>query len=216
MASTRLLGKKTVALILVAGVAVSACTTSDDNTYSRRDVGQIIETTQGRVISSRNVEVQSENTPIGAAAGGAAGGVIGNTVGSGAGNTLATVAGVLLGAGIGYLAERELRSNEGVEYLVEMEDGRTVTIVQNSEEGIAIPDGSPVLIQFGAEYTRIVQIDESSVRRPSGSGSGSIYGAGASGSGTGGGGLDIWQNPDLEPSGSATQLSQSGNGTPLQ
>ncbi|MEM9043751.1 MAG: glycine zipper 2TM domain-containing protein [Pseudomonadota bacterium] len=152
------INKKAVALALTGGLVLSGCAVSDSNTYSREDVGRIIETSEGRVLSWRPVTVESENSPLGTAAGGAAGGVIGNTIGAGSGNTVATVAGVLIGAGIGYLTERELRSNEGLEYIVEMEDGRTVTIVQNGEVETAIPAGSRVLIQFGYDYTRVTQI----------------------------------------------------------
>ena len=118
---------------------------------------------------------------IGTAGGAAVGGVIGSTVASGTEGTLATVAGALIGAGVGYLAEQELRGGQGVEYIVEMDDGRAVTIVQNlSSTDAPIPDGTPVMVQYGGDYTRIVPM---SGRAPVGRRSGS----------------DEWINPDLEP-----------------
>ncbi|MEM1276417.1 MAG: glycine zipper 2TM domain-containing protein [Pseudomonadota bacterium] len=149
---------RTLGATMTAGILLAGCAVSDNNTYSRADVGRIIETSEGRILSWRPITVKSENGPLGTAAGGAAGGVIGNTIGAGSGNTLATVAGVLVGAGIGYLTEEALRSNTGVEYIVEMEDGRHVTLVQNGDPEEAIPAGSRVLVQYGYDYTRITQI----------------------------------------------------------
>jgi len=210
-------GPKALALPLIACFAVGACTTSDADTYSRRDVGQIIETSQGRVVSSRPVDVRDENSSLGTVAGGAAGGAIGNTIGSGSGNALATVAGIIIGAGIGYMTERELRENEGVEYLVETEDGRIATIVQIAKAEDAIADGTSVLIQYGTDYTRITPLDNV----PAANGGGATGGGGAGGApGTGvsgtGGGSEVWQNPDLIPEGSETSYIQSGHSMPPQ
>ena len=168
---------------LAACLALTACSTADSNTYTSRDVGQVIETSQGRVLSSRPVEIDSDQgSAAGPLAGGAIGGATGLQIGSGRGNLLAAVIGAVIGAGIGYLAENEIRSGDGIEYIVELEDGRVVTLVQNStddEEPIA--NGQPVLIQFGNEYTRITRLETDIA--PSG----------------GAGGTSGWSNPDTLP-----------------
>lgn len=177
-----------LAVPLAACLALSACASSDNSTYDTQDVGQIIETSQGQVISSREVEIRDTDSGIiGAAGGGITGGVVGSTMGSGGGNTLATLAGVLIGVGIGYLTEQELRSGKGIEYMVEMDDGRVVTIVQNHNgEDPAIPNSTPVLIQYGSEYTRIVPMEKNTTSSLSSPPSSPPPG-------------DEWQNPDLAP-----------------
>ncbi len=180
---------KAASLSVVAGLALSGCAVSDSSTYSRSDVGQVIETGYGTVLSSRPVTIRDTGSgAIGSAGGAAAGGVVGSTIGRGTGNTLATVAGVLIGAGIGYLVEQEFRSNQGVEYIVELEDGRAVAIAQNLSRGDApIPDGTPVLIQYGNDYTRLVPSPAGPPAGYPGSGGGSRRGS------------DEWINPDLNP-----------------
>ena len=195
MLQSRLLTPKAVTIPVALCLALSACAASDSSTYSRGDVGQVIETSQGRIISSRPVDIRdSEGGVIGAAAGGTAGGVVGSTIGHGDKNTLATLAGVFIGAGLGYLAEREIRSDKGVEYLVEMDDGRVATIVQNQKAGDqTIPAGTPVLIQYGNEYTRLVPLRAS----PGARGATSL-------------GSDEWRNPDRAPSYDPNATSDPG------
>lgn len=189
------------AATLAACLALAACSTADSNTYSSSDVGQVIETNQGRVLSSRPVEIKGDEGGLaGPLAGGAIGGATGLTIGGGSGNVLATVVGAAAGAGLGYLAQNELSSGDGIEYIVELEDGRVVTLVQNKAENeTPIGDGEPVLIQFGNEYTRVTRLETD---RPSG----------------GAGGASGWTNPDSLPAasdeGSGTQGGSKPSGSP--
>jgi len=93
----------------------------------------------------------------------------------------AAIIGAVVGAGVGYVAEQQMNNGEGTEYVVEMDDGRTVTIVQNKEEEKPpIADGTQVLVQYSGKYTRVLE----DPRRDKS----------ASGSGAGGGG---WVDPDV-------------------
>ena len=50
-----------------------------------------------------------------------------------------------------------MNNREGIEYVLQMEDGRTVTLVQNREsEEQPLPDGTPVLVQVSGQYTRVI------------------------------------------------------------
>ena len=181
---------------VMACLGLAACSTPDSNTYTSRDVGQLIETSQGRVLSSRAVEIKDdEGGTAGALTGGAIGGAAG--YGAGSGNGLATIVGAILGAGVGYLAEKQIRRRDGVEYVVELEDGRVVTLVQNkANDETAIADGEPVLVQFGNKYTRITQLDTEA--KTSGGGAAGSYGSG---------GNSDWVNPDTKrtPAGKAPE-----------
>jgi outer membrane lipoprotein SlyB len=140
-------------------LALAACTSSTNSTYSSQDVGVPIETSTATVVSSRVVDIKGEFSAVGPAVGGIAGAATGGvTIGSGSGSTLAAVLGGLLGAGAGYLAEQRFKSREGIEYVLQMDDGRTITMVENREaEEQPLPDGTPVLVQIGSHYSRVLE-----------------------------------------------------------
>ena len=172
--------KRLPVVIAMAGM-LGACATSTSDTYTAEDVGKVISTAEGTVVSSREVEIEGETGPVGALAGGAAGGAAGYGL-SGGGGAI-TVLGALVGAGVGYLVESGVNDREGIEYVIQMDDGRVVTLVQNKESGEETPiqNGAPVLVQYGDSYTRIVELPQN-VKPGS--------------TGTGG-----WINPDTLPPG---------------
>jgi hypothetical protein len=64
-----------------------------------------------------------------------------------------------------------------------MDDGRTITLIQNREaEEQPLPDGTPVLVQIGSRYSRVLERPE-------------IDGGGAAGD---------WVNPDAGAAGEPT------------
>ncbi|MDH3595904.1 MAG: hypothetical protein OEU09_02990 [Rhodospirillales bacterium] len=195
-------GIRIVAATALAFLA-AGCASSTSSRYNSGDVGQIIETSEGTVLSSRIVEVKGgANSGYGAVAGGAAGATtsrvaVGNSNVSG----LVTILGAIVGAGIGYLAEDSARSGEGIEYMVRLDDGRVVTLVQNREdEEVPMQNGTPVLVQYGNEYTRIV-------RKPA-----VLDGTPAGGAAPAG----KWQNPDEPPAESPAAPGQGGPAAPLE
>jgi outer membrane lipoprotein SlyB len=151
------------AQLLGVALLVAGCSTASTATYAP---GQLpIEATEGRIVASRAVEIAGNNSMIGLSAGATIGfSVVGLTglaaaVGSGGVQGLVALLGALGGAGIGYLAEERIRSREGIEYIVEMADGRTATVVQ-SHEGPEppLPEGAPVLVvQVGGLFSQVVE-----------------------------------------------------------
>ena len=140
-------------ILLTAG-----CATSSTNTYDEGDVGRILRTEKATVVSSREIDIEGNPSAVGPIIGGAAG-AAGAGFGFRDGNAgLAAVIGGLLGAGVGYLVEKQTLSGEGFEYVVEMPDGKVVTLVQNREsDAQPIADGTPVIVQFGRDYVRIIE-----------------------------------------------------------
>jgi outer membrane lipoprotein SlyB len=144
---------KFLAVLLVGSVFLSACA-STSTRYDPSDVGKTVETSTGSVVSSRVVEVSGDNSNAGTVGGGALGAATGGIVGK---SGWAAVIGGVVGAGAGYLAETQLRAGEGIEYIVQMDDGRTVTLVQNRESGEPpIANGTAVLVQLGGKYSRVI------------------------------------------------------------
>lgn len=179
-----------MATLVLLGLVLGACTTSSTSTYSARDIGVPIETIQATVVASRVVEVKGEPGAFGPLAGGAAGATVaGVSIGSGSGSTIAAVLGGLLGAGAGYLAERQISSGEGIEYVLETEDGRTITLVQNREaEEQPLADGTPVMIQAGSRYSRVLPHPSADADAPAGG----------------------WINPDADLPDQATEAPDAG------
>lgn len=173
--------KRRVAPLAILLVLIGCANPSTDK-YSAGDVGQILETAEGTVVSSRVVDIQGDSKNIGVLAGGAAGATTGAVVaGNGSIGLLGAVLGGLLGAGTGYVIEESARSREGIEYVIRMDDGRVVTLVQNrADEEVPLSTGTPVLIQYGQDYTRVTGLP--------------VDARGAVGGGTPSSGT--WQNPD--------------------
>ena len=146
-----------VACCVVLMLAVAACSHPSSTTYRETEVGQTIEMAPGSVVSSRIVEVSGEPGFVGPGAGAAVGAVGGATAVRGPAQLLVGLVGGLVGAGAGYMAEKGLKDREGIEYVLEMDDGRLVTLVQNRDsEEQPLPDGSRVLVQLNGQYTRVI------------------------------------------------------------
>ncbi|MCU0895714.1 MAG: hypothetical protein MUD06_15665 [Rhodospirillales bacterium] len=88
-------------------------------------------------------------------------------------------------------------TREGIEYIVRMNDGRTVTLVQNRQKAEQpLSDGTPVLVQISGRYTRVIP-DPTADRAAAVAGGGGAAGGGAvAASGSGG-----WVDPDTMPAG---------------
>ena len=174
--------RQRVAPLAILLVLIGCANPSTDK-YSAGDVGQILETAEGTVVSSRVVDIQGDSKNVGVLAGGAAGATTGAVVGGGGSmGLLGAVLGGLLGAGTGYVIEESARSREGIEYVIRMDDGRVVTLVQNrADEEAPLTTGTPVLIQYGRDYTRVTGLP--------------VDARGAAGGGASS--SETWQNPDL-------------------
>jgi outer membrane lipoprotein SlyB len=146
---------KAVASVLVGAVLLAGCGHPSGSTYQAGDVGRTIETAQASVVSSRLVRVAGETNMVGPVAGAALGASGSSLAFQGSG--LVAVIGGVLGAGMGYLAQQQVNKRDGIEYVLQMDDGRTVTLVQNREdEEEPLPDGTPVLVQVSGQYTRVI------------------------------------------------------------
>jgi outer membrane lipoprotein SlyB len=146
---------RAVALALAAALLLGGCSHPSGSTYEAGDVGRTIETAKASVVSSRVVNIAGQPNAVGPVAGGALGAAGSALAFQGSG--LVAVIGGVLGAGAGYLAQQRLNDREGIEYVLQMDDGRTVTLVQNrAAEEIPLADGTPVLVQVSGQYTRVI------------------------------------------------------------
>jgi outer membrane lipoprotein SlyB len=120
--------------LLAAGCAKNL----DPNTYTEASAGQISETYQGVILSTRDVVVKGgdklTDNGMGIILGGAAGGLGGNLIGQGKGNVIATVGGVVVGAAIGALGQSALSEQPALEYVVKYWDIETGSVRSTTTE----------------------------------------------------------------------------------
>ncbi len=148
--------RATTCVVLVP-LALAACSHPSSDTYDAGAVGRTIETAKASVVTSRVVEVTGETNLVGPAAGGVAAAATTGALVRGKGSGALQVLAGLIGAGAGYAIQKTANDREGIEYVLKMDDGRTVTLVQNREdEEEPLPNGSPVLVQLNGSYTRII------------------------------------------------------------
>ena len=149
------------AAALAALIALSGCAyQTSPNVYDPYSIGQAAYTEMGVIRAARPVEVSSDNpagSGVGMAIGGIAGAVAGSQLGpshyrhyghkhryTSTGSALGTIGGALAGALVGAVLERELSRQTATEYVVQMDDGALITLVQGAQP---IPPGQRVFVQ---------------------------------------------------------------------
>lgn len=148
--------KKTLAACL-ALTLLTGCQHPGQNRYGYQDVGKATHVAFGTVVSFRPVAITGKNTGTGALAGAAGGALGGSYIGNGGGSIGGMIAGALVAGIAGHMAEQALQNYDGVEFVVTLENGETMTIVQTAEpESAAIKEGDRVMVQTSGEYQRVL------------------------------------------------------------
>ncbi len=118
----------------VAGLLAAGCQAGrSGSTFSRKEALQPQRTFQGTVERVTAARLEGTKTPIGAIAGAALGGVAGHSVGGGSGKDIATVGGALAGAAVGAIAEEKITARDALSITVKLDDGRVLTVVQETD-----------------------------------------------------------------------------------
>lgn len=122
-----------LAFILTAYFFTGCVSSRSGKVYSRDHARQVQTVENGTVQSVKEVIIEGTKTPVGTAAGAVTGGVLGSTVGKGSGRKIATVLGALAGAAAGTAAEEGLTRRQGLEIVVEKDNGQTIVVVQEAD-----------------------------------------------------------------------------------
>jgi outer membrane lipoprotein SlyB len=148
-------GAACLALALLAGCGRQI----NSNVYSDGHVGEASSSYQGTIISVRKVLVGSEkleDNAAGGVMGAVGGGLLGSTLGKGRGKAAMTAAGVIGGAAAGIMTQKALREQEAIEYVVKLNTGKVLTVVQGLED--PLPMGSSVIVIVGkAGRSRVIR-----------------------------------------------------------
>lgn len=143
-------------VLFVASLA--ACSANDSGNYKGGGTGSYLEITQGEVLASRAVEIQKRNTGTGTLAGSFSGSAAGGLLLGSQFGFVGFVVGGAVGAAVGYVVEEVAGSSDGLEYLVQLDDGRTVRIVQPRGDDELIAPGTKVYVQTEEGYSsRVVE-----------------------------------------------------------
>ena len=150
------LGMTMLGIVMAFGVAGCAQRPSQ-NVYNYDEVGKSSAVSFGTVVSRREIDITGKNTGAGALIGGAAGAGAASYIGSGDGTAWAVAGGALAGAVIGALAEQSAADRKGVEYVVVLESGVTLTIAQDvGEKDVLLNPGDRVIVQNSGGYQRVL------------------------------------------------------------
>ncbi len=130
--------KKIGLIAVVASTAfLGACANSGltGGTYTQEDARKVQEVKYGRVLSVTPVVIEGDREGlVGNLGGTVIGGVAGNSVGKGNGRSIATAIGAVVGGIVGQATEEKLTRKQGQEITIEMDTGRTISVVQEVKD----------------------------------------------------------------------------------
>lgn len=142
---------------VLAALLLAGCGVSTQNRYSYQDVGKLTPVEFGTVLAKREIRIQGENTGIGALLGGGTQSMVGAQFGDGATSVASSLSGAVTGIASGSITEQILANRDGLEYLITLSSGKTVTIVQNiDDDDRPIEVGDRVMVQTSGHYQRVL------------------------------------------------------------
>lgn len=140
---------------VTATVLLTACASkTSPQTYSVGAVGQVNRTIAATIISAREVAITG-TSGTGGGTGSALGAVAGSSVGStGRDNLAGAIAGAVVGGLVGAAAESNATKQQGMEYVVETDNGNLMTIVQGISP--VFTAGQKIFVLYGSPSRIIV------------------------------------------------------------
>jgi outer membrane lipoprotein SlyB len=147
-------------ICILSGAALPLCLVScfpkelTGDTYSRNEAGQVQTVRSGTVQSVRMVKLQA-GQGAGSTIGAIAGGIAGSKVGGGSGQTLGALGGAAAGAVAGGAIEQKIGNKQGIEMTISLDDGETISIVQEHTERESFNPGDRVRVLYGSGRTRV-------------------------------------------------------------
>lgn len=140
-------------LSIVCAFMVGCAQNVSPNTYQASDIGVASKVLPGTVIAKRNINIDA-NSGAGGLAGVTAGAAVGSGLGgSAAANIVGAVGGAVIGGLFGNKIDKAVNHHQGIEYIVKLKNGSTISLAQAQELQFEI--GQHVLVVYGA-ITRLI------------------------------------------------------------
>lgn len=135
---------KHLLLITLTSVLFTSCVRQQisGGVYPARQVGEASMTYAGSIVNVRPVCVQQQQTGVGTIAGGVAGGALGSALGRGC--FAPTALGAIAGAVVGSAVEEDASRQTGFEYVIQLDNGQLMTVVQGCDQFFQC--GEPVYV----------------------------------------------------------------------
>ncbi len=143
--------KKTALVVAIAlsTLTLAGCAQNPyGNAYSVNDARQVQTVHLGTILRTQAVTINGGGNGIGTLAGGAIGGILGSGVGGGKGAEIASIGGALLGGFLGNEAGNVATKRNGVNLTIKMDDGQTVSIVQQVNPKVIFRAGERVQVNM--------------------------------------------------------------------
>ena len=109
----------------------------------------------GTIEQLRPVRIEGTKTPIGAGAGAAVGGIAGSSIRGGKTGQVMAVIGAVAGGLAGAAIEEGATRTTGVEITLQMDDGRTIAVVQRLSPNERYGVGDRVRVISSGQATRV-------------------------------------------------------------
>ncbi|WP_286239343.1 glycine zipper 2TM domain-containing protein [Neptuniibacter halophilus] len=150
------MNKLTIATALIGSVLLTGCVSNlSGTTYSRAEARQVQQVQYGVVQSAQPVVIEGTSGFVGGATGAVVGGIAASNIGGGRGKDIATVLGAVAGGVAGKQAEERFTRAQGQEITVRLDNGNTVSVVQEVGEGPLFSPGDRVRVLSGRGAARV-------------------------------------------------------------
>lgn len=160
-----------ILISFIAFLMLTGCQFAAQSRYKYSEVGQIQNAEFGTVIGVRDIDIIAESSSSGGVIGSVAGAVGGAHLGGGSGSLVTLVAGAVIGANAFAALEQAVRNRGGIEYIVVLRNGKTITVAQNVAPKDVIHNiNDRVLVQINGEYHRVLAANKlpTEIERPKG------------------------------------------------
>jgi outer membrane lipoprotein SlyB len=139
----------TLGAALLAAASLAACQSNvSPDTYAAGSVGQVNRAAPGVVVSARPVRIGGTQSGAGAVVGTLGGAAIGASLARSArGSAIGALSGAAIGLAVGAIAEEIATQQPGMEYIVRLESGHLVTVVQGAEPILSV--NQKVILVYG-------------------------------------------------------------------
>jgi len=113
----------------------------------------------GRIVSLTPVELEESRVEPGTVIGAIAGGLPGRQLGSGSGRDIATIIGAVAGGYAGSRYGDRAAQAEAAEIGIELDDGRSFTVLQEIDEDDVFRVGDRVRVEFDGDLAEVELAD---------------------------------------------------------
>ncbi len=145
-----------VCALLLPGVLLTACASSSSpDVYSRSQARKAYMVYDAVVLEVRAVGIEGRSSRVGTLGGAWIGSTAARSLGSGRGSRVAGAIGGVAGAVAGQGIEREITGEQGLEILLELENGEMVAVVQGAD--LPFEAGERVRVLRDGSSARVVK-----------------------------------------------------------